>query len=187
MSTVNFDNRNASKIFAVLNEENCEFVYYDMIENIRCELENIFKQDYTSENKNEDNELRSFPSNVIANVIGKSKYYKNINLEIFPIIEIVVRSGYYQGFNFDWNLKIQLEGELIDLEDVREEVVYQTEIYETFSKSGTERYANYAQNFAEKSSQELIEQVEKILTEYTDPLYCVAIFSNGEAVYERCS
>jgi len=187
MSTCNFDNRNASKIFAVLNEENCEFIYDDVIENLLYELENIFKQDYTPENKKEDNELRSFPSKVIATVVGKSKYYKNINLELFPIIEIVVRNGYYQGINFDWNLKIQIEGEMVDLEDVREEVVYQTERYETFSKSGTERYANYTQNFAEKASQELIKQVEKILTEYTDTLQCIAVFSNGEAVYERCA
>ena len=187
MSTCNFDHRNASKIFAVLNEENDEFMYEDEVGNVRDGLEAKFGKDYTELDKREENELRSFPSNVIVEVTGEIREYKKIDLNVFPVLEVVVRSGYYQGFNFDWNLKIDVQGELVDLEDVFEEVVDQTEQYVEFSEQGTERYAKYAQEFAEKSSQELIESVEKLLAEYTDTLSCIGVASNGEAFYKRCS
>lgn len=80
-------------------------------------------------------------------------------------ISLIARSGYYSGLNLDWKIEIE---DLINGESF---------------EHGEDKVSNTAENYIQKQ----IEKIEKIYAEYTTPLNCVAIFSNGEAIYERVS
>jgi len=148
MSTPNFYNRKASKIFASECEE--EFDYDDLIGNILSELKQAKPSD-----KYED-ALRSYAGRIFAEIdktIGK--WGITINL--------IARSGYYSGVNLDWR---------VDIED--------QQTGDSF-EHGEDKISNTAENYISDQ----IAKIEKVYREYTTPLICVAVFSNGEAIYER--
>lgn len=89
MSTPNFKNENASKVFS--SECKNDFDYDDLISNVRSEL-----KDYTDA-ETFDND-RSYPGRVFAE--------RDINFSTKWIIEIqlIIRSGYYGGMNLDWEI-----------------------------------------------------------------------------------
>ena len=53
-----------------------------------------------------------------------------------------------------------------------------------YSDANAKRYAKYAINWIEKEKAKLVERIEKIFRDYTDPLVVTARFSNGETIYE---
>jgi len=90
MSTPNFYNKNASKVFANECEEDID--YDDLKLNLQSELEGDDIDDY-------DNE-RSYPGAKIKRI---EKDFGKWNV----IIEAVVRSGYYSGVNLDWEATVE--------------------------------------------------------------------------------
>lgn len=176
MATSNFYNVNASKVYAATIED--EWEYEDLIGNIKAEFE---KTPYHFRSGGKDNnELRSYPSSVIGS-ITKTKQYKDF--EVSVTLTIVVRSGYYGGANLDWSLEYEVEGEDTDnTEDFARILEYQMDWnYEGKAK----QFAGYAEKWAEKAREEVINYVEGIFEQYTTPLKVAARFSNGETIYEK--
>ena len=150
MATSNFHNVNATHIFAVQLED--EWAYEDLVYNLESEF-NIHN-DYSDYGKSDPNELRSFPSRSLGS-FSDSLTIGEDEVEIF--ITPVIRSGYYEGCNLDWHVRLYVNG------------------YED------DTYADDANVL--RISNEYIEFIENIYSQYSEPLGVTARFSNGETIY----
>ena len=176
MATSNFHNVNASAIFAVPLEH--EFDYEDLICNLESELSN--NPDYVDYGKTDKNELRSFPSRTLGS-IRKYHQYKDFYVEV--CVTPVIRSGYYEGVNLDWNVDYLINGDVsYDSPDFYiDDIAYCGNL----SKSAATKYAKLADKKAEKLKNEIVEKVESIFSDYSDRYGVTAVFSNGETIYHK--
>jgi hypothetical protein len=152
MATSNFHNVNATHIFAVQLED--EWAYEDLVYNLESEF-NIHN-DYSDYGKTDPNELRSFPSRSLGS-FSDSLTIGDDEVEVF--ITPVIRSGYYEGCNLDWHIRLYVNG------------------YED------DTYADDANVL--RISNEYIEFIENIYSQYSEPLGVTARFSNGETIYHK--
>ena len=152
MATSNFHNVNATHIFAVQLED--EWAYEDLVYNLESEF-NIHN-DYSDYGKTDPNELRSFPSRSLGS-FSDSFTIGDDEVEIY--ITPVIRSGYYEGCNLDWHIRLYVNG------------------YED------DTYADDANVL--RISNEYIEFIENIYSQYSEPLGVTARFSNGETIYHK--
>ena len=150
MATSNFHNVNASHIFACSLEN--EWDYEDLVDNLKSELNN--DSDYVDYGKTDPNELRSFPSRTLGS-IRKYHQYKDFYVEV--CVTPVIRSGYYEGVNLDWYIRLYVNGSEDD----------------TYSDDA--RVSTIANDY--------IEFIEDIFEQYSQPLGVTARFSNGETIY----
>ena len=199
MATNNFHNVNAENIYAVLmgrdepviDEDGNEtdeyeyiqpqdFEYEDLLENLRSEFKN--SKDWISDDGNA-HFLRSFSGTEIS-TLCKNKEYLGISVEI-EIIP-VIRSGYYQGANLDYELKFTVNGYEIEQSDVvndwAEEAIYREE----YNRGLIEINKSHLGTWLEENTVNLVKFVENIFKDYTGfKLKKVSQASNGEAFYER--
>jgi len=152
MATSNFHNVNATHIFAVQLED--EWAYEDLVYNLESEF-NIHN-DYSDYGKTDSDELRSYPSRSLGS-FSDSLTIGDDEVEIY--ITPVIRSGYYEGCNLDWHIRLYVNG------------------YED------DTYADDANVL--RISNEYIEFIENIYSQYSEPLGVTARFSNGETIYHK--
>jgi hypothetical protein len=152
MATSNFHNVNATHIFAVQLED--EWAYEDLVYNLESEF-NIHN-DYSDYGKTDPNELRSFPSRSLGS-FSDSLTIGDDEVEVF--ITPVIRSGYYEGCNLDWHIRLYVNG------------------YED------DTYADDANVL--RISNEYVDFIENIYSQYSEPLGVTARFSNGETIYHK--
>jgi len=152
MATSNFHNVNATHIFAVQLED--EWAYEDLVYNLESEF-NIHN-DYSDYGKTDPNELRSFPSRSLGS-FSDSLTIGDDEVEIY--ITPVIRSGYYEGCNLDWHIRLYVNG------------------YED------DTYADDANVL--RISNEYVDFIENIYSQYSEPLGVTARFSNGETIYHK--
>ena len=176
MATSNFHNVNASAIFAVRLED--EWAYDDLVENLTSELNN--DANYVDYGKTDKHELRSFPSRTLGS-IRKYHQYKDFYVEV--CVTPVIRSGYYEGVNLDWNVDYLINGECSYDEPNFE--VADVEWYGKISKSKAIQYAKLADKKAEKIKNEIVEQLESLYNDYSEKYGVTAVFSNGETIYHK--
>jgi len=150
MATSNFHNVNASHIFAVQLED--EFDYDFLVENLESEFCN--HSDYWDYGKSDPNELRSFPSKSLGS-FSNSVTIEDDEIEIY--VTPVIRSGYYEGVNLDWHVRLYVNG------------------YDDDTYSDDARVSVIANDY--------IEFIEDIFEQYSQPLGVTARFSNGETIY----
>jgi len=176
MATSNFHNENASAIFAVQLEH--EFDYDDLVENLKSELNN--DPDYVDYGKTDKHELRSFPSRTLGS-IRKYAQYKDFYVEV--CVTPVIRSGYYDGVNLDWNVDYLINGDASY--DSPEFYIDDIAHYGSMSKSKATKYAKLAEKKAEKVKNQIVEKVESIFSDYSEKYGVTAVFSNGETIYHK--
>ena len=152
MATSNFHNVNASRIFAVELEN--DFDYEDLVDNLESEF-NIHN-DYSDYGKTDPNELRSYSSRSLGS-FSDSLTIGDDEVELY--ITPVIRSGYYEGVNLDWHIRLYVNG------------------YED------DTYADDANVL--RISNEYIDFIETIYSQYSEPLGVTARFSNGETIYHK--
>ena len=150
MATSNFHNVNATNIFAVQLED--EWAYDDLVENLESEFSE--HSDYYDYGKSDPNELRSFPSKSLGS-LSNSITIEDDEVEIY--VTPVIRSGYYEGCNLDWHVRLYVNGSEDD----------------TYSDDA--RVSAIANDY--------IECIEDIFEQYSQPLGVTARFSNGETIY----
>ena len=153
MATSNFHNVNASHIFAVQLEDTYE--YDDLIDNIKSGLKET--GEFNLLTKSDPNELRSYPSTSIGSL--DCYVEDNDGNGIVVTVTAVVRSGYYEGVNLDWHIRLYVNG------------------YDD------DTYADDANVL--RISNEYIEFIENIYSQYSEPLGVTARFSNGETIYHK--
>jgi len=176
MATSNFHNENASAIFAVQLEH--EFDYDDLVENLKSELNN--DPDYVDYGKTDKHELRSFPSRTLGS-IRKYAQYKDFYVAV--CVTPVIRSGYYDGVNLDWNVDYLINGDA--QYDNTDFYIDDIAHYGSMSKSKATKYAKLAEKKAEKIKNQIVEKVESIFSDYSEKYGVTAVFSNGETIYHK--
>jgi hypothetical protein len=174
MATSNFHNENASAIFAVRLED--EWAYDDLVENLTSELSN--NPDYVDYGKTDKHELRSFPSRTLGS-IRKYHQYKDFYVEV--CVTPVIRSGYYEGVNLDWNVDYAINGDVYDMDELENGIGYNTAL----PISKIKAYSLLAEKKAEKLKNDIVEKLEAIYNNYSDRYGVTAVFSNGETIYHK--
>ena len=174
MATSNFHNVNATHIFACSLEN--EWDYEDLIDNLTYEFKN--HADWYDGNKSDPHECRSFPSRVLGS-LTKEFSYNDFSLEVW--VSPVIRSGYYEGVNLDWNAHYFINGNECDLDEIDRMLEYDTD----YSPSKRKAYSLLVEKKAEKLRNELVEVTENIFEQYSDKLGVTARFSNGETIYHK--
>lgn len=152
MATSNFHNVNATHIFAVQLED--EWAYEDLVYNLESEFD--IHSDYSDYGKTDPDELRSFPSRSLGS-FSNSLTIGEDEVEVY--ITPVIRSGYYEGCNLDWHIRLYVNG------------------YED------DTYADNADVL--RISNEYVDFIENIYSQYSEPLGVTARFSNGETIYHK--
>ena len=176
MATSNFHNVNASHIFACALEN--EWDYEDLVDNLKSELSN--DSDYVDYGKTDHNECRSFPSRTLGS-IRKYHQYKDFYVEV--CVTPVIRSGYYEGVNLDWNVDYLINGDASY--DSPDFYINDIAHYGNLPKSKATTYAKLAEKKAEKLKNEIVEKLESIYSDYSMKLGVTARFSNGETIYHK--
>ena len=174
MATSNFHNVNASHIFACSTEN--EWDFEDLIENLSYEFRNHAA--WYGGNKSDPNELRSYPSRVLGS-LTKDFSYKDFSLEVW--VSPLVRSGYYDGVNLDWNVDYSINGDSYDIDELENGIGYNTAL----PISKIKAYSLLAEKKAEKLKNEIVEKVESIFSDYSEKYGVKAVFSNGETIYHK--
>jgi hypothetical protein len=157
---------------------------------ISDEIIKLNPENYVSNRSAKDDNSRSYGASGIV-VVGRSFSYKNKKFDnAFDVeveIEILLRSAYYQGANWDWNYKIHFPcSETDDIEYVRSTVKEDLVYYEGASELLAERYSILAEKKVQKVLDFLAADVEILLTNLSDVVLGVtARFSNGETIYHK--
>jgi hypothetical protein len=179
MATSNFHNVNASHIFACSLEN--EWDFEDLKDNLFYEFKNL--DGFDSNTKSDPHELRSFPSNSICS-ISRQHIYKNFSLDV--IVTIVARSGYYEGCNLDWHVSYEIDGHTADEDDFFSPIDYvYSNFVDEYVETEVKGFSLLAEKKAEELKNEIVEEVEKVFSMYSDKLGVTAQFSNGETIYHK--
>jgi len=183
MGTSNFHNVNSGRIYSIEIQEDWE--YDDLKDNLISELSNTSKTSSLnfSSGGTDTYELRSYPSNVLGR-LTKWKCYGNTFISVS--IYSVIRSGYYEGCNLDWFIEVEIEGkdyidEIPQLDDITDSLTYNNEWNIGFSKIQSKNVLKWI----ETTKEELVNIIEKIYEENSEPLEVVGRFSNGETLYKK--
>ena len=195
MGTSNFHNENSSKIYAICmnyeDEETQETIYPESFEfeeakeNVKDCIAEMCKENkdisFDLFSYRDRSECRSFPSSVLC-TISKSKYIGGLECEV--VLTSIVRSGYYEGANLDFQIDSLINGydceELYSENECIEQYDYSSD-YKGISKI----HAKHAYNWMGKTKDELIEKMELVYQNVSEPLSVVGRFSNGETIYQK--
>ena len=186
MGTANFLNVNASKVYAcdVDDEVMADITMGQIIHDINEELKKSWVKGWDIAEVEKWTNERSYPSKIFGEVY---KYFEFYGVEVTAQINLIIRSGYYQGCNFDYEFEFEVDGTTYDSID---EVERDFEEYASDYAGKAEHLLRYhLSSFIRKLEDEIgevINIVEKVYAEHTIGLCKVAQFSNGEAIYEVC-
>lgn len=197
MATGNFYNVNASKIFALFNNDDDYFIM-DTINNLECDLIENFNYYKTNEVFRCQN--RNYLSDEIATKSIDFFDDKNNKLICEVDIQAIQVNGYYYGVNLDYDLYICLYGDnylqinltsLKELEDAYDVdfIVDSVESYdivdgeETFNNNKNKLLFDKFVNNVKRVIQKELDALEQIYRDYSDELEVFTSFSNGETIY----
>lgn len=182
MGASNFYNENAKCIYAVaMHSEECDSEFcncgaqeeYDDVQiNIQYAWKGCTKESNIGIDRRND---YIFASKCI------SKYFADACIDV--CIYAIIRSGYYEGANLDWQIKIFVDGnerESLDYDDL--------EYYMPNCNTGMAKIqVRNAQAWVDKNSEILIDELEEIYEQHSTPFGVYASFSNGETWYSKIS
>ena len=208
MGTANFHSSQASRIFAVTGSyededgemREDEFIWEDTRSNVMYELLAIDKDKevdwefVAGDDYKIYDELRSFPSTSIGQFYT-GVHYAGTDFTITIVPKTV--SAYYDGFCLDFDICLSNDNgidELIndglecgvgddDMEYMFEEYEYQNPYMKGVLVMHGDRLIAKINAVIEDG----IERIEKVFSDFSDPLMLICQASNGEAFYERAS
>lgn len=200
MSTPNFNRQNASKIYAVLmndyDEETGQVNYPDELESemfmedvqqsIKSKMEEAGYNVYTGIHHIDNN--RSYPQVAIA-TIQSEKCFIGDDCYLGVAIVATVNSGYYEGASLDYKYEITGEHNTIDsldqLDDFLDDLIEDETEYVNIPE-GKIKLKKRMKDWVERTQADITEKLEALYSDIAQAeLYCTAIFSNGEALYEK--
>ena len=193
MATNNFYNENARAIYAVSDEEYEFFDYEAIIKKLEKELN---KREYSvvNEDYSDVTSLRSYPATVFGSLsFDKMIEVKNFECSIDVTIELVIRDGYYEGANLDYNILCYYNGENIgDYNELEEFVMNEFDfIKDDFDDDEDEYQAREDLDNQLYEVYNLLEEardkIEEVYKEFTECYNKIGQFSDGSALYEPCN
>jgi hypothetical protein len=176
MSTRNFYSANPTGIYALESDDDSDALEYaiedaksNIIEMLKEKGVDVREQDCASS----DND-RNYGGWLFAMAYGQD----NGNYE-YVTVELLTRSGYYSGVNFDYIIGYLVEGEEYDDESLEDAHVFDNrkQDYVAISKTRVKHLRQQANALRDK--------IAFAYASNTDKLRVVGQFSNGEAVYEK--
>lgn len=182
MATGNFYNKHASNIYAIFQEnEYDDFIFQDVETNVSEAID-----EYIRESKG------YWTSSIIGYRDAKriESFYVSEELAGISIgikIDVLMRSGYYEGANLDYEISYFAESvEFDELSDAFQ-AYFDVATYDSDMRVGFAKIqANNAQNRFYRLHDRVVGDVEKILKENcTHILQVSARFSNGETWYNE--
>lgn len=185
MGTANFHNKNASVIFVANVEE--EMDYYDLFDNLRYMLKD--KEFYTYRQKNAPTP-KSYNRSCPARIVGdKTEYTYYGDAEVIITIKAVIRSGYYQHCNLDWEIDASVGGyeinEMLNLYCYGSRITFEDALSDWMNEGMAKIHAPSVKNWMHNTKDDLVYELEKVYELITDQYVCTARASNGEAMYEK--
>ena len=123
-----------------------------------------------------------------------SKSFGDIEVECQITASMV--GAYYEGASLDWDFEIYNGGEWVSVEDGYYTTTENDIIIDLFSVGYSDCYGSdmssglrtiqskNATKFAEKTKTEMVDLIETVFEQVSNPLQVVATFSNGETVYQ---
>jgi len=172
-------NKNASKVYAVLMDEESSLHTQDFLDYLEDELSHIEGFRESTGNSNYSN--RSYPDEIIGSV---TRYKTFGDTEVGFSVECVIRSGYYEGANLDFNI-LGYQGQEVEHNDPDFEFNCEFDDQSDMPVGMQKIQKEYADNWARTELEEVITLIEKVYKSISTPLIAVATFSNGETIYER--
>lgn len=155
MSTNNFYNKNASKIFAIESDNDDQYpddvMIHDLKLNIIYELPEFVGHDSPESDGNSS----------YGGVVFGIYHLPDEDSDIEARFELIIRSGYYSGYNLDWNIEVA-----------------------DFRDCGSTSYKEIEGSFREKIDAK-IKEIEEVYAQNSIPLVKVSQLNNGEAVYQK--
>ena len=175
MSTRNFYNKNASYIYMVKSED--EWSQYNICESVCERLKSKGWEPSGGYDRKADGEI--FAEKTVRVRIGRYCY---VNVCMLAII----RSGYFADANLEWTLEI--DGKSYDKGEYDEVEAYDTLLdwfcpNTGFCKIQTKNLLRKIN----KAIDEMADELESVYEECSEPLVCIGVFSNGEALYQKAS
>lgn len=174
MGTSNFYNKNANQVYACLmgDVEEFEILNFKLdVSDMISELPYEFYEEDTYDNN------RSFCGHYLCR-IESSKIIGNV--ELIVSLKVVLRSGYYDGANLDWEIECD-NTEYNCISDYIEDAFDYSEMNAGLKVIHKSKATDWIEEIQEK----MINDVEKVFAKITQPLKVVARFSNGETIYEK--
>ena len=182
MATGNFYNTNATRIYSITDGD--DFTWENVRENITHDLEKSSKElkldFYPSDDINLENELRSYPSTSIGELYT-SIQYATLDIQLTLVPKTV--SGYYEGFNLDYEIRIEDNLEGTDYESIVDLI---DDSYDFNPENRGILTINRDRIITKVSTalKEMTDLVENVFNQNSQALNVVARFSNGEVMYE---
>lgn len=176
MSTPNFYSK-AGTVYALdFSDDDGEYDADVVIEDVTTAVIEDLKAAGLSVTTADDSDgERSYPGRIFAEVESKKS-----RDDVYCTAGLVIRSGYYADANLDYEIQVYdagYSGEYCELGELDAEFV--SEALEISIKKAAPIVKQLQRDAAELES-----KIIAAYTEYTQPLRRVAIFSNGEAIYE---
>ena len=182
MATGNFYSINARNIYAVYQEnEHDDFIYDDVKNNISNDLVTYVKSSEAYLGYSDNNYVDA----CLFDVVSLTEEVAGIPISVD--IELLMRSGYYEGANLDYEIMYEVDN--VKFDDISEawQAFYDVATWDYDMNKGLATIqAKNASKRLESMCDKLVENVEKILKENcTHVLQVSARFSNGETWYSE--
>jgi hypothetical protein len=194
MGASNFYNRNANNVYAVLmdyedvvfDEDGNETEETQMVQCESWDYDNLI--DYVTElmdvqtlfkavDRVEFYNNRNYEATGIKSLVSY-KTFGDVEVEI--LLTAIVRSGYYEGANLDWEINYYAGSGYDDILNLSYDFASQ------YDNQGMAKIqCRNAENWAKKEGERMVEELERIFTQVSKPLEVVARFSNGETIYKE--
>ena len=178
MATSNFKS-SADHIYAVMNDD--EFVYEETRDNLQYEFDRTDRDKSNVFAFVKTHEYEAIGEGILIGQLYASFDY--LGFEFTMVFNIIMRSGYYSGFNLDYEFSCGYDG---DNCDTIEEMVDDFEDYAIEDMKGL--YAIHGKRLRVKLEafhDEIEAEVIRVFEMYSDTLIVVARFSNGETFYKK--
>ena len=186
MGTSNFHTANANSTYVIDPQD--EFEYNDILENLIEDFKNVEKTGAFDFNEDDDiklnTELRSFPARSIG-IVYQDFDFLGLNFEVHIIP--VVRDGYYEAGNLDYEFAFYHDAFSEPFEDI-DEIVEDVELYcedYDINPGLVKIHIKSLENRLNLLKDFLTEEVENIFKRNSNEYQVSAQFSNGETWYER--
>ncbi len=167
-----------------LNEEiEDECIWQDTRDNVSSSLEKISKEkrrSYYEDDSLKVNDLRSFPATSIGNILTIFEFCNTeFKVELIPH----TTSGYYEGFNLDFDINFSAVGIYGDYDNLQDFMADVKEFLLEDNKA-LRMNMNNLQKRLETLLSEMIDEVESVFEMSSSPLEEFAKFDNGETIYK---
>jgi hypothetical protein len=187
MGTANFYVKNASKYFVVLEnyEDNmvqCQPDEWD-VDNLKSDLHERFeKLPFGFQKDDRSDHDRNFGGTYLG-AMRIDKMFGDIDVDV--VINIILRSGYYEAAVLDWEIKLYVDGDEVDDDYLWSDRIIE---YSTsdMSKGLQTIQFGHIRKWYPKAMDKLIYETEKVFENVcSTKLICVGRASNGEAFYKK--